>query len=143
MLLDKYAKSVYVPSKDVYFVALYYHYGKFTEMTPFEKKICSLLFWRALYQNVLLPVTFSPYRTLSNDKCQLNTIRHLYIKSSTIEVPFDLGHSNLFRQIGTDDPTIKLKIFSSGFGLFSWKFLASKSRAQNWVFSLFGESTEE
>jgi len=38
MLLDKYAKSVYVPSKDVYFVALYYHYGKFTEMTPFEKK---------------------------------------------------------------------------------------------------------
>merc|ERR1719169_37567 len=38
MLLDHYAKSVYVPSKDVYFVALYYYYGKFTEMTPFEKK---------------------------------------------------------------------------------------------------------
>jgi len=39
MLLDHYAKSVYVPSKDVYFVALYYYYGKFTEMTPFEKNM--------------------------------------------------------------------------------------------------------
>merc|ERR1711973_634153 len=33
MLLDHYAESVYVPSKDVYFVALYYYYGKFTELT--------------------------------------------------------------------------------------------------------------
>merc|ERR1719204_1259684 len=50
MLLDKYAKSVYVPSKDVYFVALYNYYGKFTEMTPFEKKYALYFFWRALYQ---------------------------------------------------------------------------------------------
>merc|ERR1719410_3228702 len=44
MLLDKYAKSVYVPSKDVYFVALYYYHGKFTEMTPFEKKYALYFF---------------------------------------------------------------------------------------------------
>merc|ERR1719342_306805 len=74
ILLDKYAKSVYVPSKDVYFVALYYYYGKFTELTPFEKNMpLNSVFWRALYQNVLLPVTLSPYRTQSNDKSQLNT----------------------------------------------------------------------
>ena len=52
MLLDKYAKSVYVPSKDVYFVALYYYYGKFTEMTPFEKKICSLFFLESIVPNL-------------------------------------------------------------------------------------------